>query len=94
MARVRYVVRCVTGTLTRDEVRGHLLECLGYAGVVRIHYTGMSEEVVFDIHCPRNIDNDRAWADMNSSRIRSFGWKSKAVLQTEEVKFFEPITDA
>lgn len=75
MAQARYVVRVVLHendklTGLNEGMRG-LLEQLRYAGLVAVHDTGDFRRLVFDMLPPHGV-NEKAWADQNEARMRSF----------------------
>jgi len=78
----RYVVRVVMfknehamdrkpGNISFARNMGTFLECLRYAGLVTIHRDD-EKHVTFDLHAPRNID-DEVWARQNAERMQTFG---------------------
>jgi hypothetical protein len=62
------------GSSLGNHTIGELLECLRYAGLVRIHRDN-AEGVCFDLVSPAGVDSE-TWAQMNADRMSSFGWNA------------------
>jgi hypothetical protein len=59
---------------------GTLLECLRYAGLIRLAYPHEQTEqssTVFDIICPSGLVS-KVWAEQNCQRMATFGYNAVA----------------
>jgi len=77
-----YVVRVVIPDIDNDilglakPIDGAFLECLRYAGIVKIHTSDTGQ--VFDIRCPDVVKMSKNWANANADRMKSFGYNAVA----------------
>jgi hypothetical protein len=51
------------------------LECLSYAGILRIHRSDESG-MCFDLACPDPQMDSRIWATANANRMQSYGYNA------------------
>jgi hypothetical protein len=82
-----WVVRIAVGGNdlgTEDWFDNPFLECLRYAGIVRVHGpTTPSDGKVFDIFPPKaRWADSKEWAEQNAARIRTFGLNAAAAPST------------
>jgi hypothetical protein len=81
----QYVIRVVIGDddtpplATRLE--GPFLECLRYAGLVRVH-EGDGRQC-FDLRAPAGVSNTKQWAESNAQRMATFGFNAVCAPATE-----------
>lgn len=71
---------CIRVVLRPDQMENtellRLLECLRYAGVVRIHdKVGSGHPEAFDILPPKGVDS-MVWADQNAQRMQTFDFNA------------------
>lgn len=75
MAKKNWVVRIIADEKDRfglvPSQVGMFIECLRYAGVVKICKND-GNRIVFDLFPPKGVDS-KAWASMNAARMKSFG---------------------
>jgi hypothetical protein len=73
MAHRRWVVRVIADEGTNLWFDNPLLECLRYAGIVRVHSPTPAGCQVFDILPPcRNPHDTKKWAEENAARMQTF----------------------
>lgn len=81
MASKKYVVRVVIPASDSPHVPplagavdGGFLECLRYAGVVRVHYDNEKGQC-FDLIAPAGTDS-KMWSEQNAARMITFGYNA------------------
>ena len=80
MKKREYVVRVTIPEIDRgviplaQQVDKGFMECLRYAGVIRI-YDYNNADQVFDILAPRKTSS-KEWSEMNAERMRTFGYNA------------------
>ena len=86
MKKMVYVVRvCLDPQTERwlpDGGTSPILDCLRYAGLVKVHNPTPLGFACFDILPPSNIDS-REWAERNADRMKSFGFIAEAAPKSE-----------
>lgn len=71
----RDVVRVVIDDETAEWFDNPIIDCLRYAGLIRVHDTRTpAGHQVFDVLPPK--DSGAEWAVMNADRMRSFGFNA------------------
>lgn len=60
------------------------VECLRYAGIVRVHEVSELTTLCFDLVCPAHFTDSQRWAERNAERMRTFGFNAVAAPATEE----------
>lgn len=68
----QYVVRIV---MPAEYFGADIIECLRYAGTIRIIQDDDSAQVI-DLYPNKNIGNSKVWSEQNSARMRTFGWNA------------------
>jgi len=74
MSKKEYVVRVVT--YTDNEIPLAFLECLSYAGYVKVHNTDREKGETFDILCRHTGILSDVWAEQNAARMQTFGFNA------------------
>ncbi len=96
MTKRRWVVRVVIPAIDAEHspplaarVDGRFLECLRYAGLVRVHHDD-EERQTFDLVLPNRLEAEsRAWAEANAARMWTLGYNAVAAPSTDPIDALE-----
>ncbi len=87
--KIKYVVRVVINPTDGNfpplakMVDEGFIDCLRYAGLIRVHERLEGEGQCFDLICPSGLDS-KMWSEVNAQRMQSFGYNAVLAPSTED----------